>query len=230
MAETLLSLVNLALKANGGIQTDLTALTSNSNQQDVDNMISAINEVVDDLSGMGVWPSQYSTGTLTLLVNTRAYAPATDFVELAPGPPESPSGLFIDTTNGMYLTEYPGGYARLRADQSIPANATGLPYHWTIRPTDGKFYLNSIPQAADVLVTRAYSYEYLTATSYVSSTPTASFPFVDEVVQRLVPSVIQVFNRDRRPERYSETQYMKALSLATSVVGRVPMRTHYGPR
>ncbi len=230
MAETLLTLTNLVAHAAGLITTDYTALTGNSNQQDVDNIISAINEVVDDLSDLGVYPVQTATGTIALVVGTRAYAVASDFVALVPGPKWAASGLLMDFTTGMWMTEYPGGYEQLRADQNIPSNFTGIPRHWTMQPTTGKFYLNAIPQTADLNPARTYSYDYRVATSFVSSSPTATFPFADEVTQRLVPSIIQAFSRERHRDTYEERLYLKALARAAGVVSRLPQRSHYGPR
>lgn len=222
MAVTVLQYTNLVLTRAGVISSDLSALTSNSQQQDVDNMLSAINEVVDELifiAGMPT-PAAVKTGTITLATNDRSYAVASDFVSLA-------DPIFKDETNEQYLYPYPGGFTKMRADQPDPTSFTGLPLYYAIDPETGEIYLDTLPTSNEN--GRQYKYLYNEETNFVTSAPSGTFPFTDELMRQAIPAVIQTFNRDRRREMYSEKARDKALAMAARLLPQTPAGTRYGP-
>lgn len=224
MAYTLLQYVNLVLTRGGIIQTDLTALTSNAQQQDVDNVVSAINEFIDEctfIMGEGLHATVTDEGSITLVTNDRDYAFASDFASLA-------DDVFVDETNNQFLIPYPGGFEKLRHDQLSPDDFTGLPLYYAIDPETGEVYL-------DALVTstyngRVYKYLYNKETNFVTSSSGATFPFNDELMRRGIPAVLMIFHRDRRPEMFSETRFQKSMAMVAALLPRTKTAgRRYGP-
>jgi len=223
MAYTVLQYTNLCLTRAGIIQSDLSALTSNSQQQDVDAMLGSINEVVDELYFIAgsVKPAVLqASSTLTLVTSTRTYAVASGFVELA-------DPIMVDQTHGTVLLPYPGGFEQMSHDQLIPSANTGMPAYYAIDPTTGNFYLDTIPAAAQA--GRVYTYRYAVETNYLNSAPTSTFPFVDELMRNAIPAVVMAFNRERRPDNFSQKQYDRRLSVAAALLPRQRKGRTYGP-
>lgn len=224
MAETVLSAVNRILQTGAVIQTNITALTANSQQQDVQGAIDALNEVIDDLTDLGAFPNAVSSGTITITTGNRSFPVAADFVELT-------QEQMVDQTNGNFLMPYPGGWDQLALDQLIPANFTGLPVWYVVDPTTTaaatKFYLNAICTAS--FTGRVYTYWYKPSTDYTTASAATALPCSDEAVRQMIPACVEVFNRVRRRGEYSEISYQKALSRAAGRLSRIPARKRYGP-
>src|SRR3990167_4966403 len=156
--KTLLNGVNEVLKRAKLIQGDagaLTSLTDSARQLWVDTIIQCWNEVVGELyreTGTPV-PTMIAEGTITLATNDRDYA-------LAGGAGNDVLYFpLVDETNGQYIYEYSGGWMKLRQDQAIPADYTGLPNYGAIDPTDGELYLDRIPTATENGLVYKYRYQ-----------------------------------------------------------------------
>lgn len=224
MALTLLQYVNDLLTDTSVISTDLTALTAQQQQEDVNGAVAAVNEVIDDLSGLGSFPTITQEGTITLATDTREYAVASGFVKVQED--KSGDAFMVDTTNGQVITPYPGGYDMMRRQQLQPANYTGLPYYWAINPTNGKFRFDTSPTSDENAL--VYTYMYEAETLYLTSAPTATFPITDEALSQMLPAVIEVFSRIRRGS-FDATAYQKNLAKAASKIRQIPKRRSYGP-
>lgn len=221
MTETLLTAVNRALSDMSTIGTALTGLTGNAQQLDVDACVSAINEVVDELLGLGCYPANIGDGTITLVAGTRSYAAATDFVSMA-------DDLMMDTTTGYRIWKYPGGYWNLRRTQLIPANNLGGAIFWAIDPTSGQFYLNMIPTSAEA--GRVYHYLYNKETSYSTALASATFPITDEAVRQMIPAVVECTKRRRKGASSFDTKaYQASLARTARILSRQKRRDQYGP-
>lgn len=222
MAETLLTVVNRGLTEIGIVQTALTALTSQDVQQDVDAFIGAVNECLDRLLELGVFPSNVTASTFTLVAGTRTYPSSfpADYTELA-------SELMVDETYGQTLIPKQGGFEAIRAEQLIPANFTGLATTYAIDPTSGKFYLDASPTSAEA--GRIYKYYYRESVDMVNSSPSGTFPVGDEQVRMMNAAFMQLFLKRRNPQRYSEKELNVALALAAGSLSTVPERKSYGP-
>jgi len=232
MARTLLQAVNKVLRRVGEIDTDLTTFTVSANQNEIDTTIQAWNEVIDDLQSLGSWPASVGEGTITLVASTKTYAAAADFDGIADDPTGRP--VMLDTTNGRYLYEFPGGWDGMRRAQLVPANHTGTPNFWAVNKTDGTIELDNAPTSADA--GNVYRYIYNKQLDLAATTDT--FPFLDDVIDTLIPAVVQVFRRDRKGawERGAATAgfntrlYNSSLSRAAKKLARFPPRRQYGPR
>lgn len=224
MALTLLQYVNDVLIDAGVIRTDLSALTSNAQQEDVNGAVAAINESIDDLTALDSWPSVISEGTLTLVTDQREYTVASDFVKVADDKSGKP--IMTDTTNGATLFPYPGGFDAMRRDQTIPSQHTGLPKFWVISPTSGKFRLNTSPTSSEN--GNAYTYLYEEETRFVTGSPSATFPITDEALMQLIPAVKEVFNRDKRG-KFNDVAHQKSLARTAGKITQVPRKRRWGP-
>lgn len=228
MALTVLQYANLVANRAGIIRSDWTALTSQSQQEDVDAFMSAINEFVDKMvffSG-APRPVTVDTGSITLVTSDRSYAFASDFVALA-------DEVLVDETNGNYLLPYPARNGRtpfqtLRLDQPEPANNTGLALYYAIDPETGELYLDAVPTANEN--GRVYKYLYTKETSFVTGSPSATFPFTDELLRQGIPAVIQIYNRDRRQSMYVANAMDESIAMAAALLSRQPTTNRrYGP-
>lgn len=219
MAITLLQAVNKGLKRVNLISTDLASLTDSSIQGDIDVMVQAWNETLDELLTTDSFPQETKEGSITLVAGTRAYAFASDFTSLAEDERGAP--VFIDETNGMTLTLYPGGFDGMRRDQLQPADYTGLPTRYCI-DLDGNVRLDTAPTSAEA--GRVYKYIYNKRVNLASAADT--FPILDDVVDNLVPAVTQVWSRERK-KQFDAGAYQGGLSRAARMVRREPVRRRY---
>ena len=229
MTVTVLTGVSDVLLRERIIDTALAALTSNNQQLDVESVISAWNETLDDLTAPNDFPDLVTEATLTLVTSQRNYDVPSDFAKLA-GDDAWPDGqaVFLDETNGRFLKPYPGGFDQMRKDQEIPANYTGLPEFYVIRPTDGDFYLDSSPTAAEN--GNAYKYLYIPTLHYTNADAATNFPFQDEVTYRLYPAVAQRYRKLAKGTQFFDAgDYQRSLGSAAGMLRQVPHRTSYGP-
>lgn len=84
---TILGLVNLTARRARMAREDLTSLTQDDRQPDIDLMLQCINEVFGELALYRKdWPRRVVSGSVTTAAGTRDYALPTDFQELLQDP------------------------------------------------------------------------------------------------------------------------------------------------
>jgi len=219
LAYTLLNAVNLSLKRARIIQGDigeLTSLTDDVHQADVDIMVQSWNEIIADLYDAGQnLPQETKEGTITLVADTREYDPPSDFDGME-------SDVMVDQTNGQYLYAYPGGFTGMFQDQSQPSNYTGLPIYWCINPTNGKLRFDRIPDSSDA----GKIYTYLYRKRLYMSVAADTFSFGDTIVNDLVAAVVQVWNRESK-ETFDPIAYQQSISRAASRIRQQPVPGKY---
>jgi len=232
VARTFLQAVNLTLRRIGMVDADLTTFTDSARQTEVDVVLQAWNEVIDDLQDLGVFATAVAEGSITLVAGTKTYAVASDFDGIAADSSGRP--IMRDETNGRTIWEYEGGWDRMRRDQLVPGNYSGTPTSWAIDPTTGNFEFNTAPASADA--GNIYKYVYSKRINLASTTDT--FPFLDDAIDTVIRAVIEIYNRDRKggwekgaaPQTAGIRQYNRALARAARKIARVPPHDSYGPR
>lgn len=221
MAKTLLNCVNEILKRTSDIAGDagaLSSLTDSPRQVLIDLAVQVVNEGIDEVytTSNTAMPNEQASSTITLATGTRAYALASDLVQLR--------WPFIDRTNNQYLTDYPGGYnAMLVADPE--QDDTGLPHYGAIRPTDGFIHLDRAPTSAENGRVYTYQYDKNLALTVAAST----VPFSDAVFRAMVPVWVQLFKRERK-NQFDGELYRLNLGRASALLTQKQARTSYNPR
>jgi hypothetical protein len=221
VAKSLLNGVNEVLKRVHIIQGDsgeLTTLTDSARQIYIDLAVQVWNEQIDEIYAKTsiALPNSLVEATITLVTSDRDYALAADLVQLR--------YPLLDRTNGQYITEYPGGYETMAADQNFPNNYTGLPTSAAIRPTDGELYMNNIPTANE----NGNIYTYLYDKDTVLSIAADTVPFKDAVFRAMVPAVAESWKKARR-QRFSQTNYNNAMARAATLLSQNQLRNKYIP-
>jgi hypothetical protein len=221
MAKTLLQSINEILKRTSDIAGDagaLSSLTDSPRQVIIDLAVQVVNEGIDELYSTSsiAMPNEQAQSTITLVTATRAYALASDLVQLR--------WPFIDKTNNQYLTEYPGGYAAmLVADPE--QDDDGLPHYGAIRPTDGFLHLDRAPNSEDNGKVYTYQYDKNLALTVAAST----VPFNDAIFRAMVPVWVQLFKRERK-NQFDTELYRLNLGRASALLSQKQARDSYNPR
>lgn len=219
--KTLLNCVNEILRRTAIIAGDaglLTSLTDSARQVSIDQAVQVVNEGIDELytTAEVAHPNEQAESTVTLLNATRAYTLATDMIQLR--------WPFIDKTNTQFIYHYPGGYnAMLLSDPE--QDDTGLPHYATIRPTDGKLYLDCAPTTVEA--GRVYTYQY--DKSLELTVAASMVPFNDTVFRAMVPAWVQLFKRERRNE-FDNDLYRLSVGRASRLLMQRQMRSSWNPR
>lgn len=219
MTKTLLDGVNDVLQRNGIIDSNnvLGSLTNLGKQSYIDLAVQLWNETVDEVCDMMGIPHPGETGsstTVTLVTGTREYALPSDLVQIR--------WPLIDETNGNYISEYPGGYLAMRAEQQIPGDWLGLPYAAAINPTTGSLRLERTPTSSEngLIYTMIYDKDLL------MDAAGDTFPFMDSVYRAVMPVVAEMWERKKRND-FNESEYKKQLSRATSFVNKTVRRPNW---
>lgn len=218
MASTLLQGVNRVLRRVQIITSDLSSLTSSGKQPWIDTCVYAWNEVMLDLYSKTElpFPSEVTTGTITLASGDRDYALASDMIQLR--------FPLKDETNGRYITEYPGGYMQMQKDQTFPSDETGLPYLAAIDPTNGQLYLDKIPTSSeDGLV-----YKYWYDKDLELSLTTDEFPFNNHVFLALVPAVAEYWRAENKKD-FNQGVYNRSIGMAAKFLTQVQQKDSWLP-
>jgi len=200
------------LDANG----TLSSLTNQGKQLFIDLGVQIWNETVDHVCNMMGQPHPGETGSasISLAAGTREYSLPSDLVQIR--------WPLIDTANGHYIWEYPGGYEQMRIDQFLPDDWTGLPYAAAINPTTGLLRMDRTPTAAE----NGNTYNILYDKDLVMDSATDAFPFSDAVYRAILPVVTQSWERRKRND-FDEVEYKRQLSRALSFANRVNRRSHW---
>lgn len=221
MAKTLINGVNEILKRVGFISGDagvLTTLTDSARQVAIDTAVQVINEGIGELySATGKpLPSEQAEATITLVLATRAYTLNTGLVQMR--------WPLIDRTNTQFIAQYPGDYNdMLMADPE--QDDTGLPMLGTIRPTDGKLFLDRAPTSVEA--GRVYYYQY--DKDLVLDEVADTMPFSDTVFREMVPVWVQLWKREKRNE-FDGDLFKKMIGTASRYLTQQQPRDHYSPR
>ncbi|MCK6454585.1 MAG: hypothetical protein L6R19_27620 [Alphaproteobacteria bacterium] len=222
MPYTLLQIVNKCLRRLSIVQGDageLAALSSSQFQTDIDVLVQAINETIDDLYGARGRPQAVGAATIALAEGVREYALAADCERIIGRPP-----MLIEETSGRVVTEYPGGYEQMVADQPIPATHTGRPAYFAIEPVMGQLRLDRAPTASEA--GEVYRYRYFKALSLAEAA--ATMPFSDRVADNLLPAFCEKYKIARKAPEASPALYAAAMTAAARLLGKVAPATRYG--
>ncbi len=206
--------------ATGLIATD--AFTDSGRQVQIDLMIQVWQEAVHELYSVGMLPKEVKNYSFNLIAGNRIYTVAADFDRFA-----GKLQVIRGATERHIMTEYPGGYEQLLADQAVASDWIGKPHHWTINPITGALYLDLDPAADDAGKTFQYLYEKrigLTATM-----ATETLPFSDTVADALVPVAAEGWNRIMKKE-FDSNLFRTSAARAAKVVTGKQRRIRYGTR
>ncbi len=254
MATTFLTAVSDSLIRAKEFRSAISSFTDTAKQQEIDVMIQVWNEAIDDMMALGVWPGDVAEGSITLVTGTKEYSTETDFVAMAedsggrgrfPGVHSHhhhsvPFGsghhggrrhtntgvraIMINESDGSKLHHYPGGWDQMRRDQLQPSQHTGKPLHWTINPTTGKFELDNAAVAAN----NGDVYKYIYIKQINLSAVSDTFPVLDDVIDTLIPAVVQLWNREFK-DRFDEAQFNRSYARAAKRLSQIPRMQRYGP-
>ena len=198
------------------------AFTDSGRQTQIDLMIQVWQEAVHELYTYGLFPKEAKNAQFALSEGDRTYSFNTDFERFA-----GKLQVIRAATEQHLLTEYPGGYEQLVADQAVASDYIGQPNHWTINPIDNKIHLDRDPSAAEQGKTYQYLYEKrigLTATM-----ATETMPFSDTVSDALVPVAAEGWNRIMKKE-FDSTLFRNSIARAAKIVTGKQRRIRYGSR
>lgn len=227
MATTFLIEVNNLLNRVGAIQgdaSDLTSFTDSQHQPDIDVAVQAWNEVVRKLYSLGTFQGEVAEGTITLATDTREYATASDFEQLAGT--DYTERVMINASENQVIREYPGGWEKMYANQPDPTDHTGQPSFFAINKTNSKFRVDKTPTSGENGRAFTYLYQKRIALTLITDT----FPFSDTVVDQLLPAVAEVWRAERygvqRNVAYASDSFKDAVKTLTQSTSR----KHYGVR
>lgn len=233
MAYTFIDGINRVLKRVGVIQGDagdLTDFTESSKQIDIDVAIQVWNEMLHELYSRNLFKGEAAEGSITLVTGTttatdylapREYALASDFERMSGK--KYGTRILYNESNGHKLTEYPGGYDQLKADRPLATDYVGTPRHWVINPIRGGIELDTNPGSGDSGDVYKYLYDKRLALTATGDT----FPFSDTVVDALVPSVSQLWKRDRN-NQFDGDIFRVSFNRAVEYLTQGQSRKRYG--
>jgi hypothetical protein len=226
MGYTALQGLNAILKRVKVVQGDSAAITSftdTAKQHSIDLALQIINEVIHEMYDKGAVAQSTATGTITLATDTREYAVPSDFERMAG---KQYADKVMITTDNVKIFEYPGGYARMFADQPDPTEFLGAPNFWAINSTNGQFRLDRTPQSEQ----NGDVYSFLYEKRLLIDEATDTFPFSDTVFDALLPVIAELWSVDQdadsRRAAYAGTSFVRAIKMAR----QVRPRAAYGVR
>lgn len=221
MAKTLLNAVNDVLKRVNIIKGEsgiLTSLADSPRQTYIDVAVMIVNETVDDLYSVTNTGRQGEVDETSItLTSDREYDLPADLVELR--------FPLHDETNGLYIYEYPGGWERMRAQDSNPNNQTGTPSYAAINELTNKLRLDRAPSGDNI--GRIYKMLYDKDTALVNAADL--FPFVDAVYRALIPAFVQRWKAEQQ-NSFSQELYDKAMGTAQRLLSRTQRKDMYMTR
>lgn len=136
MATTFLQAVNRILRTCAVIRGDTDTVSSFSDTQHNASLNLAIvatqNELIRLASDRLIPAERVTSGTITLVANTRTYTLASDFTRFY-GTPH-----FYDSNSNTQIYEYPGGLEKLQTDIFTYATDSGSVTWWYWEPGDTK--------------------------------------------------------------------------------------------
>lgn len=241
MAYTILNAMNATLRRVGVIQGDTDVLatstvtstatgltateafTISAIQRQVDVALQLWNEVLHEAYSYGLFPNIASTATISLVTDTREYALPSDFENTA-GETEA-ARVMRGATTGLTLTEYPGGYAQMLADQVVATDWTGDPQHYAISPRNGQLRVDRHPtsdQNGDV-----YNLLYEKRIGFTSTQATEGFPCSDSAVDSFVPVIANAYERVMKDD-FDPAIFQASFTRAMNFLTRVQHKDRWG--
>lgn len=215
MAKTLLQAVNEVLRRAGTLgSSDLTSLTGNAIQRQVDDAVQAINTAMVEGFRLAqeAKPCGTGEGQVTLRANTRDYDLEDDVVALR--------WPLIDQTNNRTIHEYPGGPEALRRDYLNPADHTGLPSFAVINLEDGRLRMDLTPTSNE----DGAVYKYIYDRDLDVRNAGDLLPFDNSAFYAFVDVAAELWKRDNG-RSFSEDMMDRRLATAMQgVLKKVPAR------
>lgn len=243
MAVTFLQAVNASLKRVRAIQGDAgelatstvtstatglvatDAFTDSSRQNQIDIMLQLWQEAEHEVYGLGLFASGIATATIALASDTASYSLPSDFERMAGE--NSDERVWRGVTNGLIVREYPGGYARLRADRPVATDYIGDPQWWALDPVSGNIVFDTYANGDNA--GNSYHALYHKRLFLTSTMATSTFPFSDTVANALVPVVAEGWQRVFKKE-FDGGLFRSSLVRAVKTVTRTTDRSRYGIR
>lgn len=246
---TFLDVMNATLKRTGDIQGDAgelatstvtttttatgavvaavatEAFTDSSRQRSIDVGIQIWNETIHEVYNMGLFAKEAATATISIVANQREYDLPTDFERMA----GEDYGVRVirGVTCGLLLYEYPGGYAKMLADQITASDYQGDTQYYAMSPADSKIRLGAEPTSAQA--SRTFNYLYEKRVNLTSTQATQTLPFSDTVADALVPVVAEYHGRTFDKD-YDKGVFIKNLSRAVATVRQMQPNRRWGTR
>jgi len=231
MPYTFLTAINNSLKRAQVIQGAtgaLTTFTAPAIQTDVDVMIMAWNEVIQDIATLPILvPGLADQGTYNLTAGNKEYAIPVGSVT---GKQIETVKLITNLTFRWPLGEYPGGYDKMVRDQPDPSIFQGNPMFWCINPGTNQIRYDFTPTAQTISGAQggAIKHNIDGAIGINLQNPTDTFTFSDRVVDQLVDAVAMIWTRERKKGDWSRDAYMQRLSNAIRYATKTQPRSQYG--
>jgi hypothetical protein len=198
------------------------AFTDSGRQTQIDLMIQVWQEAIHELYSLDILPKNTKDGTITLVAQQRNYDFPTDFERMA-----GKLQVLRGATTNLILTEYPGGYEQILADQPNATDFTGDPNSWVINPITKQLYLDREPTSQQAGHT--YNFLYEKRIGYSSTMATELMPFSDTVADALVPVAAEGWNRIYKKE-FDSTLFRNSVARAAKTVTNKQARIRYGVR
>lgn len=227
MALSLLNFLNEVGKRLGFVAGDagaFTALVDTARQKNIDTTVQIVNEVINLIYSKSGLRGEAQTYTITLVDGTREYGPTpTTFLRMFGS--EYDLRVMVEP-GGNRILEYPGGYERMFADQSDPADFTGQPHSWAFSEESGTFRFDRIPDsevAGDI-------YSFLGEKELRLALAADTFPFPDPVVRALVPVVADLVRMPTEAKAREDISASEGFITAIRLIHPSGPTTRYGVR
>jgi hypothetical protein len=239
MAIVFLDVVNETLKRVGAIQGDTGNLVTatvtgtatgafdvepferSAIQRQVDVCIQLWREGIHELYVHGLFAREAASATFTFASDTREYTLPNDFERIAG------DGYVRGATTGLVLTPYPGGYAKMLADQPRASDWVGDPGHFAFSPATDTIRFDrtfATQQAGHV-----YNMLYERSINFTSTMATAELPFSDTVSYDMVPTVAEFMKRWFKQE-FDDAGYRQSLVRSLQTASKKQPMHRYGRR
>ena len=162
-------------------------------------------------------PTELASHTITLVEGDRDYDLPDNLVQI--------HWPLKNETNGYFITESDDGYLGLFKRQIVPDNYIGRPHSATIRPTDGRLYMDFIPDAQSA----GLQYTLLYDKELIMSLADDIFPFNDTIYTVLIDAAVELW-RYKQKGRFNEGIYTRRVSQASRLLTKEQPRQKYSPK
>jgi hypothetical protein len=209
--------------ATGAVATD--AFTDSGRQTQIDLVIQVWQEAQHVLYDLGLLGDEGASATIVLASGEREYTLPSDFERMAGKSRDE--RVWRGATNGLLLTEYPGGYAKMLRDQPVASDYIGDPGHWALSPVDRTKV--RLDREAATGATDTYNFLYEKRLSLTATMATETLPFSDTVADALVPVVAEGWNRIHKKE-FDSGLFRTSVGRAARTMTQNQPRVRYGFR
>jgi hypothetical protein len=209
--------------ATGLVATE--AFTDSGRQTEIDVAIQLWQEAVHEIYGLGLFPNEAASATITLTDGTREYDMPSDFERVAGKDYEE--RVLRAATTGLVAHEYRGGYARMLRDQAMATDYLGDPNFWAISPVNGKMRLDR--EATSAQDGQTWNMLYEKSLALTSTMATETLPFSDTVAAALVPVVAEGHNRIFK-KTFDPGMFQTSIVRSLDYLTKNQRRRRYGKR